>query len=216
MSVTFIQPDGLHILAQATLSQLATDETLLNFANGLIPLALTHLTSIELSPLQADSSLAEVLHFPGPQIYPLLTALLALDAEINMEVADEQRVLPIPAFLAYRSRLPLAHFPLDVLRLPPLDSAGRYHLLVTEEGYCFAVRLDLNRILNIAGHMRIAVSSAAQPPIRLQATERRLEWQILTEPLVEAAVLASSEDLLTPLPELEQLRLAELLKQLLL
>jgi hypothetical protein len=44
--VVQIQPDGLHLLAEATLSQLAADETLVNFADGLIPKVLSEAGSV--------------------------------------------------------------------------------------------------------------------------------------------------------------------------
>jgi CO/xanthine dehydrogenase FAD-binding subunit len=189
--VSLIRPDGLHLLGRATLAQLAEDADLSGFANGLLSQALSYIP-----PTQAASwTLAEALHHSGPEAKPLLTALLVLDGEVNAVVEEESRVFPLPGFLTYRARLPLAQFPVNTLRLPPLNPDGQYLLTLTEEGFCCALRLDLHPRLKVAGHVRLAVSSPTRPPARLRALEHRLERQELTPPLIEAAVGIGDEGL---------------------
>jgi hypothetical protein len=206
MSAILTRPDGLYISTHATWPQLATDENLRHFANGLIPMAL-----YDEDPLW---TLAEVLHHTGPQTYPLLTALLILDAEVNAIVDDKQPVFPLPGFLTYRSKLSLDKFPLKAIRLPPINPNGHYSLTTANGGFCTAVRMDLHSRLKIAGHVRIAISSPTRSPTRLQAIEQRLEGQVLTKELIQAAVAATDEDLLKPLTKMEQIRLAEVLQGL--
>lgn len=201
--ISLIRPDGLHLLAQATLAQLAEDTILSEFANGLISLALGHIPP----PQAADWTLAEALHHPGPEGKPLLTTLLVLDAEVAAVVAEESRVFPLPGFLTYRDRLPPAEFPLNTLRLPPLNPDGRYQLALTSDGSCYALRLDLHPRLKVAGHVRLAISSSTRLPARLRTVEHRLERQELTPALIEAAVQSGAEGLA---PE-QQRRLAALL-----
>jgi hypothetical protein len=206
MSAILTRFDGLYISTHATWPQLATDESLRHFANGLIPTALH----------EEDTSwtLAEILHHTGPQTYPLLTALLVLDAEVNAIVDDKQPVFPLPGFLTYRSKLSPDKFPLKAIRLPPFNPNGQYSLTTANGGFCVAVRLDLHPGLKTAGHVRIAISSPTRSPTRLQALEQRLEQQVLTKELIQAAVTAPDEDLLKPLTIIEQTRLTEVLQGL--
>jgi hypothetical protein len=208
--VTFNQPDGLHIVSQATLAQLFEDEALRTFAGGLMQTALVQTFNVQRSTF--NLSLAEALHHSGPQIYPLLTALLVLDAEIHTLVDEERRVLSLPGFLSYRAHLPLDKVSLETLRLPPLNPGGRYAFTVADNGAFLAVRLDLNPARNVAGHVRLAVSSVTRPPVRLVAVEQRLERRVIAEPLIEAAIAAGRSDLPTPLTRIEQAELVEVLK----
>ncbi len=207
MPLTLSQPDGLYILAAATLPGLAADETLLNFANGLLPLALAH------TPLPGQTLAATLFH-PGPQADPLLVTLLVLDAELNVVSKDEKRVLPFPAFLSYRSILSPDQVTPDTLRLPPLNPGGRYALEVSADGFCLAVRYDLHPHHGIAGHVRLAVSSPSRRPVRLRAAEERLEWQPLEEKQIVEAIRAGSEEMPVPLSPGEQAQLIETLRRL--
>jgi len=212
MPITFNQPNGLHIVSQATLAQLFEDEALRTFAGGLLQTALAHTINFEPPTFNASLTLAETLHHSGPQIYPLLTALLVLDAEIHTLVGEERRVLSLPGFLSYRANLPLDKVSLETLRLPPLNQGGRYAFTVSDNGAFLAVRLDLNPARNVAGHVRIAISSVTCPPIRLVAAEQRLERRVIAEPLIEAAIAAGRADLPAPLTQIEQAELVEVLK----
>jgi hypothetical protein len=210
MPITLNQPDGLHLSTQATLAQLLDDEAVGAFADGLLQTALVQTFNVQ--PSTANLSLAEALHHSGPQTYPLLTALLMLDAEIHALVNEKQRVLSLPGFLSYRASLPLAKVPLETLRLPPLNPGGRYAFAVSDDGAFLAVRLDLNPTLNVAGHVRMAVSRVTHPPIRLVAAEQQLERRAIDEQLIEAAIAAASADLPIPLTQIERAELIKVLK----
>jgi CO/xanthine dehydrogenase FAD-binding subunit len=122
--------------------------------------------------------------------------------------------LPLPGFLGYRASLPPERAPLETLRLPPLNPGGRYAFVASDNETFLAVRLDLNPALNVAGHVRIAASSVTRSPVRLVATEQRLERQVIDEGLIKTAIAAGSADLPTPLTQIEQPKLAEVLKRL--
>jgi hypothetical protein len=207
MTTTLACIDGLYISTHATWPQLASDEILCRFANGLIPMALHY----------EDTSwtLADVLHHTGPQTYPLLTALLVLDAEVNAMVEDKQPVFPLPGFLTYRSKLSPDKFPLKTVRVPPLNSDGQYILTIANDGFCSAIRLDLHPQLKLAGHVRIAISSPTRSPVRFHALEYRLERQIMDKDLIQTAIAAAREELLKPLTQAEQVQLSEILQGLL-
>jgi CO/xanthine dehydrogenase FAD-binding subunit len=158
-------------------------------------------------------SLGEALHYSeaAPE-RALLTALLALDAEIKLTVDTEARVLPLTGFLSYRSRLPLAQFPLDAVRLPPLNAGGHYLVVRVEIDRFMAVRLDLHPGEKLAGHVRVVVSRPAQFPQRLMSVEHRLERQVLSESLIQEAVRAGYEALPEPLTPVEEAGLSRLLE----
>lgn len=211
MSITLVRANGLHILSRATLSQLAENEVVGEFANGLL------VTALGRSGLANDATrtLADVLYDSTPTSHPLLVALLVLDAELSAVVDDERRVLPLPGFLSYRSGLSRDRFPVNTLRLPPLNQNGHYLLTSTSAGFCLAVRLDLHPQLKVAGHVRLAVSRPDLKPVRLQATEHRLDRQVLTEELIDTAVAVPNEDLSATLSRSEQASLSEVLHGLL-
>jgi len=202
MDVT-TQPDGIHIDAGASLAQLAVDDTLRTFAGGLLAAALPTAT------VNPEESLAGALHradaaFDGP-----LTALLALDAEVQAVVNGDVRVFPLPGFLSYRAQLPPARFPLSAVRLPPLNPDGHYFFSHPAPGQFVALRLDIHPTLRVTGHVRVAVSGPERSPVRLQAVEHRLERHTLDTALVESALA------LVALPETSRRALAEILRTLL-
>lgn len=209
--VTLVRSDGLHILSKATLAQLADDKTLRDFAAGLVPQALRQAGLFN----DASRSLAGALYDTGLQTRPLFVALLALDAEVRAVVDDTRRALPLPGFLTYRPRLSPDKFPLDTVRLPPLNPDGHYILAATGDGFCFAIRLDLHPRLKVAGHVRMAVSSPNHAPFRLQTMEHRLERQVLSRELIELTVLNPAEELTPPLSAAGKDRLIEVLRGLL-
>jgi hypothetical protein len=205
-STTFTRPDGLYISADATWPQLAADETLCGFAGGLIPLA-PHQTQAGLS-----WTLAELLHQRGPQNYPLLTALLALEAEVNAIVDNKYPVFPLPGFLIYRSKLSPDKFPLYAIRLPRLRRTHEYcRMFQTDDGFCVAIRLGLHPQLKLAGHVCLAISGPQRSPVRLLAIERRLEQQVLNQEFIQSVVTTTIDERLKPLTATAQLRLVEAL-----
>jgi CO/xanthine dehydrogenase FAD-binding subunit len=212
-SVTRNQPDGLHLSAQSALPQFLEDESLRLFADGLMYSALTHLFDVQHSTF--NGSLADALHYvSGPEVYPLLTALLALDAEIHTLVGEERRVLSLPGFLSYRANLPPHKFPLESVRLPPLNPGGRYAFSLLDGESYLATRLDLHQTLRVAGHVRVTLSGPARPPLRLHPIEDRMERQVIEAELIEAAVTKGNEGLTIPLTLSEQAALIEVLKEL--
>jgi hypothetical protein len=201
MSISLNQPDGLHLPTSATLAQLLEDEPLHDFANGLLHAALRQTCHL-LSATCRLMTLAQALHHPGPEIYPMLTALLALDAEVRATLGDEVRVMPLPGFLSYRASLPPDKVPLHAVRLPRLNQGGHYRFVEFATGEFAAVRFDLHPELHLAGHMRLVLSSPTRFPVRLFAAEERLDRKVLTEQIIEEAMdsvsIATSPPLTLP------------------
>lgn len=210
MPVTSTQADGLYLSAQAALAQLLEDEALRAFADGLVHAALV--TTCDLQPATRNLSLTEALHYAGgPETYPFLTALLALDAEVHALVGEDRRVLPLPAFLSYRPSLLPDKVPLEAVRLPPLNPGGQFAFAASGDGAWLAIRLDRHETLRVAGHVRLALSSPVRPPLRLRAIEDRLERQVMARDLIEAAIAGGDEDLTRPLTPPEAMALGEAL-----
>ncbi len=222
MQITSSQPDGLYIPTSATLAQLLEDEPVHDFADRLLHAALfqtynllqtgrmqstkgiqSAISNLQ-SPISNAITLAQALHYPGPEMYPLLTALLALDAEVRAAQGDETRVIPLPGFLSYRASLPPDKAPLQALRLPPLNQGGHYHLAVFDNGEYGAVRFDLHPELHLAGHVRLALSSLTRFPMRLLPIEEHLNRQVLTEALIEEVIAVGGEEISPPLVAVEK------------
>lgn len=133
---------------------------------------------------------------------PLVTALLACDAELRIE-ADESRRMSLSAFLAYRDRLmsqPLliTHI---VLPVPSVDTHSAYERVArTPKDYpivCAVAKCATKD--GIAGNMRIAVGGVAALPMRLDAAEYALEKKEVSQYL-DAAVNEAVQ-LLEPLSD---------------
>jgi len=201
----------LYILAKATLQQLTEDENLRSFAGGLIPYALARPTLAQ----NANLVLAQALHQSHvPLVNALITALLVLDAEINAVVDDETRTWPLPGFLSYRSRLSLDKYPHNTLRLPPLNPGGHYIFSTLARDHFLAVRTDIHPGVNLAGHIRIAISGPERPPQRITAAEHRLDRQTLSQASINAAIQAANEKMAEPLTKTEQKGLIKILSGL--
>lgn len=211
MPVTLTRPNGVHILTKATLQQLIDHETVTLFAGGLLLNALAEINPAERTTL----TLAAALHdADNLQLNALFTALLLLDAEVNTIVDDETRVFPLPGFLSYRANLPPHKFPLNTLRLPPLNPDGHYLLTMLGAGYYLGVRLDLHPDLKVAGHVRVALARPGHLPQRLNIAEHRLDRQQPEDALIYAAIAAETTEGPSPLTDIEQTRLFDMLKGL--
>jgi len=206
VQVSITRPDGLHLQTKATLQQLADDDLVSVFGNGVIAKPLAQLIPTDF----AGWTLADTLHHVGPETYGLITTLLILDAEVSSVIDGKQRLFALPGFLSYRPQLSPAEFPLNTLRLPPLNPDGHY-IYTSQNKYHTAVRMDVHPKLNVTGHIRIAISGATRVPQRLLAAEHRLDRQKLTESLIETAIIAGSDELSPPLTDAEQSNLVSAL-----
>ena len=201
-----LDPDGLRLPTQLTLAQLANDAIVQPFAAGLVTQALKHSHFLP--------TLAEALHYPGSETHPLLATLLILDAEVEAVIGGGRRTFPLPGFLSYRANLPLQEFPLSSVRLPSLNPDSHFFFLPTDPQAFLILRLDLQPLRKVMGHVRLATSRPTQIPQRLHIVEHRLERQTLTESCIERAIAASNEDVAGPLSLAEQAKLREVLGEL--
>lgn len=209
MPASSIRPDGLHIDASATLQQLIADKELQLFADGVVVKAITE----GIAAHYHVQTVAELLHHPGQDGHGLLTVFLILDAELNSVANDEARVIPLSAFLDYRTRL--QDVSIAEIRCPPLNNDGHYFFSVIEENNYLAIRLDIHPTLKVAGHVRIATAGNQRSPQRLHRVEDRLDRQVLCLSQLETVLTAENlRQVVPPMSTAERRRLAVLLGQL--
>jgi CO/xanthine dehydrogenase FAD-binding subunit len=105
---------------------------------------------------------------------PLITALLAFDADLIVQAAD-QRTISLSAFLSYRERVVddgvlITHV---LMPIPSADTCASYERVArTPKDYpivCAVARCAMKD--GIAGNMRVAVGGVGATPIRLNKLE---------------------------------------------
>lgn len=130
---------------------------------------------------------------------PLITALLACDAELLIE-ADKQRNVTLGAFLSYRERILtdpvlITHV---IVPIPSPDTHAAYARVArTPKDYPIVCAVAQCAVKNgVAGNIRIAVGGVAAYPIRLADLEFALEKKHITLNL--PAALSSAVRNLSP------------------
>ena len=130
---------------------------------------------------------------------PLVTALLACDAELVIQ-ADEERTVTLSGFLAYRQRMLAEGILITEVRMPVPSANTRavyQRVARTPRDYpivCVVARCAMNN--GIAGNVRVACGGVASTPIRLNAIEFALEKKLVAEHLGQA--IHSAIGALTP------------------
>lgn len=115
-------------------------------------------------------------------VSPLVTALLACDAEIALRT-DEARIIPLSGFLSYRARIMREGALITDIRLPIASPDLRFayeQAAPAPQAYptvCVVVRCAVKD--GILGSVRIGIGGAASTPIRLTALEFGLEKKSL-------------------------------------
>ncbi len=126
---------------------------------------------------------------------PLVTALLACDAELVIKAAEE-RTVSLSAFLSYRERILAEKVLITAIQMPvpSADTVAVYHRVArTPRDYpivCVAARCAVKD--GIAGNMRVAIGGVAPTPIRLNLLEFALEKKPVNTALNEAINAAIS------------------------
>lgn len=130
---------------------------------------------------------------------PLVTALLACDAELVIQ-ADEEHTVTLSGFLAYRQRMLVEGILITEIRvpIPSTNTRAVYQRVArTPRDYpivCAVARCAMNN--GIAGNVRVACGGVASTPIRLNAIEFALEKKLVAEHLDQA--IHSAIGALTP------------------
>jgi CO/xanthine dehydrogenase FAD-binding subunit len=123
---------------------------------------------------------------------PLLTALLALDARLDV-YAPESRLIPLAGFLAYRERLLDDGALITEVRIPLLiGPLGAAYAAVGRTPrdrpiVCAVARMEL--AAGVASNVRLALGGVAPVPVRANAAEQTLE----RKPLSDEQILTAAE-----------------------
>ncbi len=189
LSLSYVRAHGatLYIGATTTLQQLVDNSDLQTFASGVLG---------ETARAEAGRNLRSAATIGGTVASaggdaPLLTALLALDAQLNV-FAPESRLIPLAGLLAYRERLLNDGALITEVRLPLLiGPLGAAYAAVGRTPrdrpiVCAVARLEL--AAGIASNTRLALGGVADVPTRANAAEQLLERKPLSDERIDAAM----------------------------
>lgn len=132
---------------------------------------------------------------------PLLTALLALDAQLTV-YTPQSRQIPLAGFLAYRGRLLGDGALITQISVPLLiGPLGAAYVAVGRTPrdrpiVCAVARMEL--AAGITGNVRLALGGVAAVPVRAYKAEQWLERKALSAEQVEAAVTKAAAELSPP------------------
>jgi carbon-monoxide dehydrogenase medium subunit len=191
----------LHIGATMTLQKLADTPEIQHFSSGIL---------VETAGTVANRNIRNAATVGGTVASaggenPLLTALLALDAELTVyasepappDQAESPRHIPLAGFLNYRQRLLRNGALITEVRLPllvgPLGAALSSVARTPRDRpiVCVIARLELAK--EIAANVRLALGGVATVPVRAREAEQLLERKALDdERIAEAAQLAAA------------------------
>jgi probable selenate reductase FAD-binding subunit len=189
----------LHIGATTTLQKLADAPGLQHFSSGVL---------VETAGAVANRNIRNAATVGGTVASaggenPLLTALLALDAELTVYASEpatpdeSSRCIPLAGFLNYRERLLRNGALITEVRLPllvgPLGAALASVARTPRDRpiVCVIARLELAE--GIAANVRLALGGMATVPVRAREAEQLLERKALSdERMAEAAQLAAA------------------------
>jgi aerobic carbon-monoxide dehydrogenase medium subunit len=199
----YVKLDGrkLAIGGTATFQQIVTSKELNEGLNGLLPKAArTYSTRIQ----RNATTLQDVL-FGYATYFDLLTALLALDAQVMVQ-GKTKRIVPLQQFFAKDSRAVLGNQEVAAefsAKLPSGDVGASLQRLALTDGDAVAI-LHVVAILKMTGkkcaEARVAVGGGLPAPVRLTMLEQELAGKPLDAALVEA-VSAKAGGLIQPLSD---------------
>lgn len=132
---------------------------------------------------------------------PLLTALLALDAQLTV-YTPQSRQIPLAGFLAYRERLLGDGALITQIGVPLLiGPLGAAYVAVGRTPrdrpiVCAVARMEL--AAGITGNVRLALGGVAAVPVRAYKAEQWLERKALSAEQVEAAATKAAAELNPP------------------
>ena len=121
---------------------------------------------------------------------PLLTALLALDAKLNV-YAPESRLIPLAGFLAYRERLLDDGALITEVRIPlligPLGAAYAAVGRTPRDRPIVCAVARMESAAGVASNVRLALGGVAPIPVRANAAEQTLERKPLSDERIATA-----------------------------
>ncbi|GAB7018770.1 FAD binding domain-containing protein [Halostagnicola bangensis] len=136
--------------------------------------------------------------FSPPPLGDFAVALLALDAEIEVQQRDEQRWISLSEFYAGpKSTAIEADELVTAVRLPPIDGDTTYTKYTRSQEPAQAivtVAVNLERQDGVVETARIALNGAGPHPVRMHEAEDILEGKRLERDAIERAAEAAAEE----------------------
>lgn len=203
VGLDYVKLDGrkLAIGGTATFQQIVTSKELNEALGGLLPKAARAYST----KIQRNTTTLQDVLFGYATYFDLLTALLALDAQVKVQ-GKQKRVVPLAQFFSKDNRAVLSNSEIAAeftAKLPSGNVGASLQRVALTDGDAVAI-LNTVAVLKMTGkkcaEIRIAAGGGLPAPVRLTALEQELTGQMLDAALVES-VSAKAGDLIQPVSD---------------
>ncbi len=184
----------LAIGGTATFQQIVTSKELGEALHGLLPKAARAYST----KIQRNATTLQDVLFGYATYFDLLTALLALDAQVKVQ-GKQKRLVPLQQFFVKDNRAVLGNQEIAAefsAKLPSGSVGASLQRVALTDGDAVAI-LNTVAVLKMTGkkcaEIRIAVGGGLPAPVRLTALEQELTGQGLDAALVESVSAKAGE-----------------------
>lgn len=186
----------LAIGGTATFQQIVASKELGEAVHGLLPKAARAYST----KIQRNATTLQDVLFGYATYFDLLTALLALDAQVKVQ-GKQKRVVPMQQFFVKDNRAVLGNQEIAAefsAKLPSGDVGASLQRVALTDGDAVAI-LNVVVVLKMTGkkcaEIRIAVGGGLPAPVRLTALEQELTGQVLDATLVQSVSAKAGESI---------------------
>jgi carbon-monoxide dehydrogenase medium subunit len=196
VGLDYVKLEGrkLAIGGTATFQQIVTSKELNGPLNGLLPRAARAYST----KIQRNATTLQDVLFGYATYFDLLTALLALDAQVKVQ-GKQKRVVRLAQFFSKDNRAVLSNSEIATefsAKLPSGNVGASLQRVALTDGDSVAI-LNAVAVLKMTGkkcaEIRIAVGGGLPAPVRLTTLEQELTSQTLNPALVESASAKAGE-----------------------
>ena len=204
VGLDYVKLEGkkISIGGTATFQQIVKSKELNEALNGLLPKAARAYSTI----IQRNATTLQDVLFGYATYFDLLTALLALDAQVTVQ-GKKKSVVPLADFLRHENKVVLGNQELATdfsMKLPSGDVGASLQRVALTDGDAVAI-LNVVAVLKMTGkkstEARIAVGGGLPAPVRLTSLEQELADKPLDVALV-ASVSAKAGGLIQPVSDI--------------
>ncbi|MGD0058238.1 MAG: FAD binding domain-containing protein [Verrucomicrobiia bacterium] len=198
VGLDYVKLEGrkLAIGGTATFQQIVMSKELGEALHGLLPNAARAYST----KIQRNATTLQDVLFGYATYFDLLTALLALDAQVKVQ-GKQKRVVPLQQFFVKDNRAVLSNSEIATeffAKLPGGDVGASWQRVALTDGDSVAI-LDVVAVLKMTGkkcaEIRIAIGGGLPAPVRLSALEQELAGQALDAALVESVSAKAGESI---------------------
>jgi carbon-monoxide dehydrogenase medium subunit len=203
IGLDYVKLEGrkLAIGGTATFQQIVASKELGKAVHGLLPKAARAYST----KIQRNATTLQDVLFGYATYFDLLTALLALDAQVKVQ-GKQKRSVPLQQFFVKDNRAVLGNQEIAAefsAKLPSGDVGASLQRVALTDGDAVAI-LNVVAVLKMTGkkcaEIRIAVGGGLPAPVRLTALEQELTGQVLDAALV-ASVSAKAGESIQPVSD---------------